>query len=318
MNNKTEIEMNNSPRIYFFISRKTILILLFSCFASALNAQIVSTPDSNFKSYLVGSILINTNGDNEIQLSEANSFTETILYSNRQITDLKGVEAITLCDTTINFDGVSDNATGLGGAATWSAYIYFNEDELRFFRNGLDLNAINFKIQDAAFDSIGVAVYGNTTITANGEASSVMTLVSLLYNSTLLPSAITLNDFTIHELPTPITLDSTIGYAIEITLYQNEPGFLMSLQSGDAVRGKSQWASINGSPITQLWSNSPTIEGNWSIRAFVSGEEFFPPFDTKLINAKINPYDYEQIPLTQIGSLGYSFSSDIINTYYLN
>jgi hypothetical protein len=37
------------------------------------NAQIVSIPDANFKSALVGNPAINTNNDTEIQVGEANS-----------------------------------------------------------------------------------------------------------------------------------------------------------------------------------------------------------------------------------------------------
>lgn len=54
----------------------------------------VNIPDANFKSYLLGNSAINTNNDNEIQLSEANDFTGTISTNNNQsITDLTGIEA---------------------------------------------------------------------------------------------------------------------------------------------------------------------------------------------------------------------------------
>ena len=58
-------------------------------------AQIVNIPDANFKAYLVGNSLINTNGDGEIQVSEANSYSAYPLYlpSNANIIDLTGLEA---------------------------------------------------------------------------------------------------------------------------------------------------------------------------------------------------------------------------------
>jgi hypothetical protein len=40
--------------------------------------QNVNIPDANFKAYLVGNTAINTNGDTEIQVSEATAFTGTI------------------------------------------------------------------------------------------------------------------------------------------------------------------------------------------------------------------------------------------------
>jgi len=57
--------------------------------------QNVNIPDANFKAYLVGEPLINTNGDSEIQVSEANSFTGTIDCNNPNISDLTGIEAFT-------------------------------------------------------------------------------------------------------------------------------------------------------------------------------------------------------------------------------
>ena len=58
-----------------------------------VNAQTVHIPDTNFKTYLVGNSAINTNGDTEIQLSEAGAFTGTIDCGNLNITNLTGIEA---------------------------------------------------------------------------------------------------------------------------------------------------------------------------------------------------------------------------------
>ena len=54
--------------------------------------QNVNIPDANFKAYLVGEPSINTNGDTEIQVSEANTFNGTIWCENMNITDLTGIE----------------------------------------------------------------------------------------------------------------------------------------------------------------------------------------------------------------------------------
>ncbi|MFH2143027.1 MAG: hypothetical protein ABIJ97_11425, partial [Bacteroidota bacterium] len=73
--------------------KKIILIkttLLFVLFA---NAQIVNIPDANFKAALVGNSLINTNGDGEIQVSEASIYNGIINVPNMNIADLTGIEA---------------------------------------------------------------------------------------------------------------------------------------------------------------------------------------------------------------------------------
>lgn len=55
----------------------------------------VNIPDANFKAYLIGNTAINTNSDNEIQCSEASSFTGTISCFNLNISDMTGIEAFT-------------------------------------------------------------------------------------------------------------------------------------------------------------------------------------------------------------------------------
>src|SRR5690606_30931546 len=58
-------------------------------------AQNVTIPDANFKAYLVSNMAINTNMDGEIQVSEANSFSGSILCNSLSISDLTGIEAFT-------------------------------------------------------------------------------------------------------------------------------------------------------------------------------------------------------------------------------
>ena len=55
----------------------------------------ISIPDANFKTYLLGNSSINTNGDTEIQCSEASAFTDDFQLYNLNISDLTGIEAFT-------------------------------------------------------------------------------------------------------------------------------------------------------------------------------------------------------------------------------
>ncbi|WP_298418251.1 T9SS type A sorting domain-containing protein [uncultured Kordia sp.] len=71
------------------------LYLVILLITIKLQAQIVNIPDANFKAYLVGNTAVNTNGDGEIQVSEANSFSGIIYPNNRSIADLTGIEAFT-------------------------------------------------------------------------------------------------------------------------------------------------------------------------------------------------------------------------------
>lgn len=62
---------------------------------SQINAQIVTIPDNTFKAILVNNAAINTNGDSEIQVSEAAAFNDTIDCRNQNIHDLTGIQYFT-------------------------------------------------------------------------------------------------------------------------------------------------------------------------------------------------------------------------------
>jgi len=57
--------------------------------------QNVNIPDANFKAYLVGNSAINTNGDTEIQVSEAAAFNGSINCNLMNISDLTGIQDFT-------------------------------------------------------------------------------------------------------------------------------------------------------------------------------------------------------------------------------
>ena len=73
---------------------KTLLLILLLVPMMSIG-QNVYIPDANFKAYLVGEPLINTNGDSEIQVSEASAFTGLIDCTYENISDLTGIETFT-------------------------------------------------------------------------------------------------------------------------------------------------------------------------------------------------------------------------------
>jgi len=77
-------------------------------FSANCNACYVNIPDANFKAYLLGNTLINTNGNAEIECAEATAFTGTINCSNSSISDLTGIEAFTSLQ---NLDFQTNNVT---------------------------------------------------------------------------------------------------------------------------------------------------------------------------------------------------------------
>lgn len=75
---------------------KTITTLLCVCIAAISYGQIVQIPDANFKNALLNhDPVIDLNGDGEIQVSEAEAFTDWMYVANRGIQDLTGIAAFT-------------------------------------------------------------------------------------------------------------------------------------------------------------------------------------------------------------------------------
>jgi len=78
-----------------------LTVLLLIGFLAFLKSQVVNIPDANFKAYLISNPQINTNNDNQIQVSEAAAFTGTISCNGRSIINLTGIEAF------VNITGLS-------------------------------------------------------------------------------------------------------------------------------------------------------------------------------------------------------------------
>lgn len=56
------------------------------------SGNVVNIPDANFKAVLVANTALNTNGDNDIQISEAQNYNGTINVTSKSIADLTGIE----------------------------------------------------------------------------------------------------------------------------------------------------------------------------------------------------------------------------------
>ena len=75
---------------------KNSLLLLFLLIHFCSSAQVVDIPDANFKSALLNhNPIIDTNGDGEIQVSEANNYSQAIDVISKNISNLEGIEEFT-------------------------------------------------------------------------------------------------------------------------------------------------------------------------------------------------------------------------------
>ena len=122
--------------------KKLLLILL--CLPMIGFGQNVYIPDANFKAYLVGNSSINTNGDTEIQISEASAFGGIIFCANLGISDLTGIEAFTAL-TVLNCS--SNLITSLdvsNNTALTELFCYDNQLTSLDVRNGNNMNFTYF------------------------------------------------------------------------------------------------------------------------------------------------------------------------------
>ena len=107
---------------------KTTLLFLSVFLSVNLFGQNVYIPDANFKAYLVGNSAINTNGDTEIQVSEASAFNGIINCSNQNISDLTGIEAFTALTA---LDCSYNNLTSLDVSQNTSLiYLFCSDNQL--------------------------------------------------------------------------------------------------------------------------------------------------------------------------------------------
>jgi len=73
--------------------KRKILTLVTLAVVSFARAQNVNIPDANFKASLLADTDINTNGDNEISLAEAQAYAGAVVCIGENISDLTGIEA---------------------------------------------------------------------------------------------------------------------------------------------------------------------------------------------------------------------------------
>jgi Leucine-rich repeat (LRR) protein len=102
------------------------LLLLLLCVPLIGFGQ-VYIPDTNFKAYLVGEPLINTNGDSEIQQSEATAFNGTISCYYMNISDLTGIENFTALTTLFCYENQLTSLDVSQNTALTTLFCDFNQ-----------------------------------------------------------------------------------------------------------------------------------------------------------------------------------------------
>ena len=129
---------------------KTTLLSFVALIACAFGgiAQNVHVPDLIFKNYLVSNPAINTNGDDEIQESEAIAFTGTIDCRDSEISDLTGIEAFTALTTLICKDNELVTLDLTQNTALTFLWCSFNYLTNLYLPQGTALTDVNCSVND--------------------------------------------------------------------------------------------------------------------------------------------------------------------------
>ena len=152
--------------VFFYLSGMKTTLLFLSVFLSAnLFGQNVYIPDANFKTYLVGNPDINTNGDTEIQLSEAGAFSGGISCINCNIADLTGIEAFT---SFTSLSIIINQVTSLDLSQNSALMeLYCEGNPLTSLDLSQNIELIHLNCMSTALTCLNVANGNNTNISAS-------------------------------------------------------------------------------------------------------------------------------------------------------
>ena len=167
------------------IMKKTILsILTLLTVSTGVNAQNVNIPDANFKTSVVGDPTINTNGDTEIQLTEAVAFTGTLFLGSINLSDATGIEAFI-------------NATGLQiqGNPNLTSLDLSANTELQ----NISCNVTGLTSLDLGFNSELIDLYANNTNLTSLDVGNASNLEKLI----------------VSDIPTLTSIDVTSNFSLD-------------------------------------------------------------------------------------------------------
>jgi hypothetical protein len=235
------------------------LLLRFSLFIifglnsiSSLQAQNVTIPDVNFKAYLLGNTAINTNGDNEIQVSEATDFQGSISCNDLNIADMTGLEAFVniqylYCDhnqlTTLN---LSSNL----GLKT----VYCNDNPLTFVDASNNTNLEELNAYQCQLTSINIT--NCTSLDDLYLYDNQLSIIDLSTNLALTAISLEMNQFE--------TLDLSINPAITAVGVTDNQLTSLNLANGNNINFVNIQATNNPDLLCVQVDDEVYSNDNWN------------------------------------------------------
>ncbi|MCK6621403.1 MAG: choice-of-anchor J domain-containing protein [Calditrichia bacterium] len=177
--------------------------------------------------------------------------------------------AITAADTILHWDG--DNNSGVGdGITEWRGMVVFTPTELGPFVGTHEITEVwAWMRSPLAWDSVLVEIYEGVTINPSGP--STINLGTKVYSQDF-TAEVVLDNWTIHTLTSPVSLQSGQIYAVSIFIQQNQaspPAYPLGTDAGPMVPERGGWVwdptLPNGAQLADFGINL-----NWNIRMGLS------------------------------------------------
>jgi Leucine-rich repeat (LRR) protein len=216
--------------------------------------QNVNIPDANFKAYLVGNSAINTNGDTEIQVSEATVFNGNI-SCNGNMADLTGIEAFTALTVLYCYNNQITSLDVSNNTALTSLYCSYNQ------LTSLDVSSAtaltHLDCEQNQLTSLDVS--NNTSLTSFGCSGNQLTSLDVTQNTALTQLQCNNNQLTTLDLSQNTSLTWLNCYDNQLTS--------LNLNGATALEGLYAWnnqlvnldVSQNTSLISLLCNNNQLI-----------------------------------------------------------
>ncbi|MGH1384067.1 T9SS type A sorting domain-containing protein [Kordia sp.] len=247
-----------------------LLPLLFLIITVYVNGQNVTIPDANFKNYLVNNSAINTNGDTEIQISEAAAFMGEIdLTSAGGVLDLTGIE------TFINLTGLRASGNDIASVNITQNIaletLYLDRNQLTTLDLSQNINLITVDLERNLLTVIDVT--SNTSLENLGVRRNNITTLDISQNTAL------------KFLDTSITLITSIDFSSNSLLetYWTQDSVLSSLdlsQNPNVTYISAYNCNLTGANIANTNNANMTIvslDGNPNLSCIQIDSGFTPP-----------------------------------------
>ncbi len=253
----------------------TLAGILFCIFTYAQNVHI---PDPNFKAYLLSDPFINTNGDSEIQVSEASSFTGAIICHYQNITSMVGIEAFVSL-TVLNCDANNLTSLDVSKNIALTSLSFFNNQitnidvsknkaltDLQFTNNkltSLDVsNNVVLKSLDFGNNLLtSLDVSKNPNLTTLGCYRNQLTSLDVSKNQALIHLDCSTNLLTSLDVSSNLTLTYFICFGNFLTSLDvsKNPAIIVLLCSSNVLTNLNIRNGNNTKMISHGFANNPNL-----------------------------------------------------------